>query len=62
MDYQEEQAQELEVLTSIYDEEEFERILIPALSHGTEISPTEYRIRVIPDIDNPDPRTLLRGY
>jgi len=44
MDYQEEQAQELEVLTSIYDEEEFEQI-----------SPTEYRIRVIPDIDKPDP-------
>jgi hypothetical protein len=62
MDYQEEQAQELEVLTSIYDEEEFERILIPALSDGTEISPTEYWIRVIPDIDKPDPRTLLRGY
>jgi len=25
MDYKEEQAQELEILTSIYDEEEFER-------------------------------------
>ena len=27
MDYEEEQAQELEILTSIYDEEEFERTL-----------------------------------
>jgi hypothetical protein len=62
MDYQEEQAQELEILTSIYDEEEFERTLFPTLSDGTEISPTEYRIRVIPDIDKPDPRTLLLGY
>jgi hypothetical protein len=29
MDYKEEQAQELEILTSIYDEEEFERKPLP---------------------------------
>jgi hypothetical protein len=57
MDYQEEQAQELEILTSIYDEEEFER-MCPFLFSLTvaEISCTEFRITVIPATDKPDPR------
>jgi len=58
MDYQAEQEQELEILTSIYDEDEFERTTNSLIGPLTppEISPIEYRIRVIPDTDKPDPR------
>lgn len=51
MDYQEEQAQELEILNSIYDEEEFERnslCNVPFNPQNYPLQNTEYESYPIP--------------